>query len=249
MFFTSRSVRRSEPESHADVYPTGTDRRTRQPSTPTTGKTRHRLRRCTLLFALLVTLGAQPLGAQQVLDEVVARVGDRAIFATDVKAAIGLGLVEIDGSRFPQSRALDQLIDRRLMLREVAKGVPPEIDPDDVEQEVRRLKSYAGTNLKSLMDATGVDEVLLRHVARDSLRLQSFLATRFPPIPANDSDAQRYFKEHPEAFQRNGVAMTFDQAADAARDAATVERRAARVSQWLAGLRRRTEVIRTAPAK
>ena len=220
-----------------------------EPSSPTTGKTATRRYQATLLIALLVAPLGAAADARQLLDEVVARVGDSAIFATDVKAAIGLGLVDVNGSRFPQETALERLIDRRLMLREVAKGVPPDIDAESIEREVARLKSYAGTNLKSLMEATGVDEVLLRHLARDSLRIEAFLATRFPPITASDSDAERYFKAHPEAFQRNGVAMSFEQAADAARDAATGERRAARVSQWLIGLRRRTEVSRTAPAK
>ena len=59
-----------------------------------------------------------------------------------------------------------------------------------------------------------------------------------------DSEAQQYYTAHPEAFRRNGVLMTFDQAIDSAREQASRERRSTRIAQWLAGLRKRTEIVR-----
>jgi hypothetical protein len=120
--------------------------------------------------------------------------------------------------------------------------VPPDPDSAAIDQEVQRMKQFAAGTLKSVMSANGVDEALLRRQARDTLRIELFLATRFPPLQVSDSEAQQYYKSHPTAFQRNGVTMTFEQALGAAREQASRERRDTRIAQWLAGLRRRTEI-------
>src|SRR5690606_27705794 len=59
--------------------------------------------------------------AQQLLDRILARVGGVAITLTDLQAARALGLVE--GAT--EEAALQQLINRRLLLIEVARFPPP----------------------------------------------------------------------------------------------------------------------------
>jgi hypothetical protein len=194
---------------------------------------------------LIVLAVGRPHAAQTVLDYVVARVGDEAIFATDVRAAIGLGVVELGGAD-PEEAALEALIDRRLMLREVLRGTPPEPTADAIEAEVQRMKNYAAATLKATMDANGIDEVVLRRLARDTLRIQLYLDTRFPRLGVNDAEAEQYFRAHPNAFRRNGVLMTFDQAKAAAHELAAQERRTSRIEQWLTGLQKRTDVTRPA---
>src|SRR6185503_9232066 len=66
--------------------------------------------------------------AQQPLDRVMARIGSNAVTLTDVKAAVGLGLV--DAKSPDDSAALSQVIDRQVMLMEVARFPPAE--PSDV---------------------------------------------------------------------------------------------------------------------
>lgn len=202
-------------------------------------------RRLALAIAGVLLLHGAMVTAQLV-DRVVARVGDKPILASDVRAAIALGLVDVDGSPAPEEDAIAQLIDRRLMLDEMAKSAVPDVDDDAVEEEVRRLRSYAGANLKAVMDSAGIDETLLRQMARDSVRLNTYLAARFPLVDVSDAEAERYYRTNAEAFRRNGVLMPFEQAAPAARDAASRERREARIAQWIAGLRKRTEVLRPA---
>ena len=196
------------------------------------------------LMLVVMLLAGAPVSAQGVLDKVVARVGDESIFSTDVKAAIGLGIVELGSDPDPEYAAVTGLIDRRLMMREILRGTTPEPDPAAVDEEVRRMKNYAATTLKSVMSAAGIDEALLRRIARDTLRIQLYLDTRFPQLVVSDSEAQQYYTAHPEAFRRNGVLMTFDQASESAREQASRERRSTRIAQWLAGLRKRTEIVR-----
>ena len=197
--------------------------------------------------AALVLAIPRPATAQGVRDYVVARVGDESIFATDVRTAIGLGLVELGTYSDPEEAALEGLIDRRLMLREILRGSPPDPGAAAIDAEIARMKSYAGVTLQSVMTANGIDEERLRRIARDTLRIQLFLDTRFPRLTnVSEDDARQYFKAHQDAFRRNGELMTFEQASATARDLAAQERRNARIQQWLVGLQRRTDVTRPA---
>jgi len=196
---------------------------------------------CTVV---LVALLGVPVPGQTRLDRVMARVGTESLFETDVKAALGLGMVELTGSLDPQTAALEQLIDRQLMLTEILRSVSPEPDAAAIDQEVQRMRSYAAGTLKSVMATNGIDDVFLRRAARDTLRIQLYLDTRFPELAVSDAEAQQYYNNNQSAFSRNGVLMTFDQAAGAAREQASRDRRDARIRQWLEGLRRRTEITR-----
>ena len=199
-----------------------------------------------VVAAALVALSAAAASAQTRLDRVVARVGTESLFETDVKAALGLGIVEPLGTLDPEAAALEELIDRQLMLTEILRGVPPEPDPAAVDAEVQRMRNFAAGTLKTVMTSNGIDDVFLRRAARDTLRIQLYLDMRFPELPVSDAEAQQYYNSHPSAFRRNGVLMTFDQAIGAARDQASRDRRDARIRQWLEGLRRRTEITRLA---
>jgi hypothetical protein len=187
--------------------------------------------------ATLLWLG--PLAAQQLVNRVVARVGSDAITQTDLRASLGLGIVEA----LDEDEGLQQLIDRRLQLLEVDRLTPIEPSPETIETEVERMKSYAGTGLTRLLEATGITEARLPDIARDTLRIRAYLESRFPFMPVNDSEAEQYYRAHPEAFRRNGVLMSFDEAAPAARAAMTAERRNARIAQWLRDRRARVDVV------
>jgi hypothetical protein len=85
--------------------------------------------RAVVLLALGLAGVASPAAAQQLLDRVVARVDGYAITLTDVNAALALGVVEAPAGADPQAAAVQRLIDRQLLLTEVARFAPPEPDP------------------------------------------------------------------------------------------------------------------------
>jgi hypothetical protein len=120
---------------------------------------------------LLVTLALPALDAQQLLDRVLAHVDGNAITLTDLNAAAALGIVQPDG--------LQELIDRQLMLTEVARFSPPEPDRALVEKEVAAMTARAGGRLDDVMDATGIDEARIQDMARDTLRIAAYLTQRF----------------------------------------------------------------------
>jgi len=189
----------------------------------------------------------ESLGArqQQLLERVVARVGEESILLTDVNAALGIGLVTARPGADPVASASEQLIERALALAEVARFTPPEPDTDAVEREVARLRANAGAGLQQLMRDTGLDDTRLREMARDNLRLEAYLAQRFgAAIQLTGDEVAAYYRSNPDEFRRNGVIIPFDEAEPLARQRATAARREEVVSQWLGDLVARGEVTR-----
>jgi hypothetical protein len=111
---------------------------------------------------------------QQLLDQVAARVGTSAITRTDVEAAVAFGVVDKN-----QGDAVQQVIDRRLMLAEVEKFKPAEPADTDVSALAAKMKASAGADASRVMKRTGIDDKRLTELARDTLRLQAYVAQRF----------------------------------------------------------------------
>ena len=210
---------------------------------PTRG-IRGRLRNGLLAAALIAWL--TPLGGQQLLDRVVARVGTIAITLSDVQAAIGLGLVERAAST--EAAAVQPLIDRQLVLMEAARFPPPDPTPAAIEARVASMKAHAGADLERLMRTTGVDEPRLRDLARDTLRIQGYIDQRFGvSVQVTEDDARRYYDAHPEEFRSGGLQVPFDQAEPEARRRASEERLRATVERWLEDLRARADIVVAPP--
>jgi hypothetical protein len=117
--------------------------------------------------------------AQELLDRVVALVNGTPITLSDVNAAIGLGIAEVPAEGDPVAAAQLQLIDRQLILAEVARFAPPEPGEAAIAAEVAALRADAGARLETLMRDTGLDERRLRDIARDTLRIRAYLDQRF----------------------------------------------------------------------
>ena len=190
-----------------------------------------------------------PLSAQQLLDRVVARVSGYAITLSDVKAALALGLVDVPPEAGEQA-VIERLVDRQLVLAEVARFAPPEPPAEAVAREVAAMTMRTGGRLRSIMETAGLDEGRLRDIARDTLRIDAYLNQRFgPTVQLTEEEVLQYYRMHPDEFTRDGRLMPFAEADDLARDRASAERRTATVAQWMRDLRARAEIVmpRTPP--
>jgi hypothetical protein len=134
--------------------------------------------RCGGLAAAIALLCA-PLLAQNVIERVLARVDASVIMLSDLRAAIGLGLVEAPAGPEDEGAALDRLIDRQVMLHEVARFAPPEPPDAAIDEAVAAMKARAGATLPALMQTTGIDDASIRELARDTLRIQLYVRQRF----------------------------------------------------------------------
>ena len=140
-----------------------------------------------IVFTFLVAF-VVPSSAQQVLDSVVARVGSSAITRTDVDAAVTFGIVGRDD-------AVRQLIDRRLMLAEVNRFPPPEPGATEIKLLMETMRKTAGAEVAAVMKRTGVNDDRLAELARDTLRIQSYMQQRFGNGPRTEEQRSRWLTE------------------------------------------------------
>ena len=192
-----------------------------------------------LHFAFCI-LNYSTADAQQLLDRVLARIGTEAITQTDVEALVEFGLIEARSPTVPA--AVQQAIDRQLILKEVARFPSAGPPAADVEQQLAAMKARVGDRLGQIMQITGLDEDRLRGLARDTLRIRSYLQQRFGFAQVGEEEARKYFEAHREEFTRNGMPLTFEEAAAEARQRAAATRVQGAVSLWLQDLRVRSDV-------
>jgi hypothetical protein len=138
--------------------------------------------------------------AQQLLDRVVARVGPSAITQTDVEAAVAFGMIDPNAGD-----PVKQMIDRRLMLAEVNRLPPPEPDMRAVQDLMVRMKATAGPDVNAVMKRTGVDDKRLSELARESLRVQSYVMQRFGNSARSEEQMARWLND---LRARGDVAVT-----------------------------------------
>jgi hypothetical protein len=185
-----------------------------------------------------------PLRAE-VIDRILATVGGALILQSDAVAAARLGFVELPPSGDPLQWTLDRLIERRLMLIEVDRYAPPEPARVVVDERMQRLDQRIGSGerLDAILRETGLSVEQLRLYVRDDLRIEAYVQQRFGAAfrPAED-DVVAYYRSHEADFTREGQLRPFAEVREQARSALAAERKAAAVRDWIAGLRRRTEV-------
>jgi hypothetical protein len=127
---------------------------------------------------------------QQVLDRVVARVGATAITQTDIEAAVAFGVIDPKAGD-----PVKQMIDRRLMLAEVNRVPPPEPDFRAIQALMVNMKMVAGPDVNAVMKRTGVDDNRLSELARETLRIQSYVLQRFPTSPRSEEQRARWLND------------------------------------------------------
>ena len=195
-------------------------------------------------MVVAVLLVSMPLAAQELLDQVVARVGTVAITLTDARAAIGLGLVEVPSGVDPTTTAIAGLIDRQLVLAEVERFPPPEPPSAAVVIFADAMRTRAGADLAVLAQATGFDEARLTQAARDSARIDAYLEQRFGTnLPVSEEDVERYYRERPDEFiSVGGQVLVFAEAEAEARRRASAQRRQELINEWITDLRTRAAI-------
>ena len=199
-----------------------------------------------VLLAAAVLAGVARVATRaEVIDRMLAVVAGHLVMLSDVTAARDLGLVQVGSALDPTREALSRLIDRSLILAEVERYAPPEPDADAVDRELEAVRARL-PSAQAFTDAlarAGIDERHLRETLRQDLRIRSYLNQRFAAAPPTEEELRRYYREHPQAFTRNGLLAPFDQVRQDVIQAATADRRLAVVDRWVAGLRRRADIV------
>jgi hypothetical protein len=184
--------------------------------------------------------------AAEMIDRVLAVAAGELIMLSDVTSARDLGLVAPDpGSPDPIRSVLAKLIDRELVLAEVDRYAPPEPPPAAIERELQSVRARFPDRraFDAALARSGIDENHLRETLRQNLRIRAYEDQRFSVPPPGDDELRRYFAGHAQMFARNGQPPAFDDVRNDVAQAVTAEKRRALIDEWVAGLRRRGDVI------
>lgn len=198
-----------------------------------------------ITFALLLGSVASPAAARQpeLIERTMAIVGGQAVTLSDARAAIAFKLVDVGGSVDPEQTATARLIDRELMLREVRRYAPPAPTEAAIDARLGEVrKGFSAESFARALEISGLTDARLRAWVRDDLRTQAYLAQRFVTASApTDGEIATAYAQQTAEFDRTGT--TLEQAAPVLRERLIASRRRELIADWVADLRRRTDVI------
>lgn len=205
-------------------------------------------RRAALAWTIGAMLVAVPARAAEIIDRVMAVVNGSIVTLSDVQAGIRLGVVAVPAGPGRDTAVLDKLIERRLTLTEVNRYGPGEPSAAVVDERLRAVRARFTSEeaLTAVLAEVGVTPDQLRTFVRDDVRIETYIQQRFAGGAPTEAEILEYYRAHPEAFMRGGLALTYQEAHDDARAAVIRERRERLAQEWIAGLRRRADV--TIPA-
>jgi hypothetical protein len=197
-----------------------------------------------ILHAAFLCLGAASAVAETI-DRVLAVAAGELITLSDVTAARDFGLVTVGSGADPIGAILAKLIDRELILAEVDRYAPPEPAAEAIDRELQAVQArFASPQaFDEALSRSGIDASHLRQTLRENLRIRAYEHQRFTTAPPTDEDLGRYYRDHPQAFMRQGQLVPFDAAREDVVRVMTEDRRTALIADWVAGLRRRADVI------
>jgi hypothetical protein len=194
-------------------------------------------------FAVIAGVVATLVAQETLVERTVAIVGGAVITASDVRTALALGLVEAGGPDAERD-ATARLIDRRLMLLEVARFAPTEPAAALIDGRVATVTARAGSAdaLAAMLARGGYGPGWLAAWVRDDLRIAAYLDQRFATAgAAGEAEVAGYARLHADELAAAGVAA--ENRLPAARERLQAERRRDLIADWLAELRRRTTVV------
>jgi len=181
-----------------------------------------------------------------VLDKMLAVVNGDVITLSDVRAARQLKLLA-GAEGMTDDQVVDRLIERRLMIAEVARYTPAEPAAADVAARRKAWEATlaAGTAPAAALAAVGMRDAALTAWFRDELRLTAYLDQRFTAAAQpTRQQALVYFQAHAADFAVNGVTPEFASVEADVRRRVADERRATRIRDWVESLRQRAEIRR-----
>jgi hypothetical protein len=186
-----------------------------------------------------------PGSTQELIDRTLALVGGQPITLSDARGALALGLIDARlGSASSIPEAMELLIRRELILREVQRYAPGAPSPSSVDARLDQVRQRFpdAASMQRALAVNGLTEARLRAWVRDDLRAEAYLAQRFASASTpTDADIAREYTERKADY--DGRFASFEQAAPAIRDRLIELRRRELIEDWVSDLRRRTEVV------
>lgn len=162
------------------------------------------MNRRALPFAILLLPLAAPAAAPaEIVDRIVATVGQRMITLSDVQEAYRfeclLNRVPVQPLDGPRIREVaGRLIDQVLLEQEIESSRFPPIPPAEVDQSMAEIrKGYAnGDNFRRALRNYGLEEARVRRRLELQARIFRFIEFRFRPgVQVDEAAIERYYRE------------------------------------------------------
>jgi hypothetical protein len=179
----------------------------------------------------------------KLIDHVLAIVAGQVVTLSDAHAALAVGLVEAADDADPIGTAMSALIERHLVIAEADRYAVPEPDDAELQRRVEALRSavVARAGGRSVAEPGPSDQRLVR-LARDDLRIRTYLEQRFSGVQPTEAEVEAYYEEHPDQFTSGGIQRPFLEVQADVRQRVADEQRQALIAGWIADLRGRADV-------
>lgn len=201
--------------------------------------------------ALVARQAAAPTPAGELVDRVVAVVDEEPILLSDLQRAIRLGLVarraaETDASLL--RRALDEWIERRLRLAEIARFGFEQAPLEEVERQVEVLRSRFADEAawQAELAALGLGEAEVRQLVARQLAVLSYLEQRLGPRAfVGLEEIQRYYDTElvPRLRAQGDPVPPVEEVREAIRAVVREQKLDREIALWTERLRREADVI------
>jgi hypothetical protein len=199
------------------------------------------------LFAMLVAIAAGGiLGAQELLDRIVARVENDIILLSDIQALSRYQQL-VEGKSETPVQILDRLIDQWIVQTEAEVAHFPHPSDADIDRGLSRLqKSFASTEeYEARKKEAGLDDSEIRRIIGTQLHLSSYLDSRFRPSVQIDPKAIEDFYQTavlPVAKARGQEPPSLEAARDSIQEALIQQKVSEQADRWLKESRLRLHI-------
>jgi hypothetical protein len=199
------------------------------------------------LFAVLVAMAAGGyLGAQEILDRIVARIENDIILLSDIQALSRYQQL-VDGKSETPEQILDRLIDQWIVQTEAEVAHFPHPSDADIDRGLSRLqKSFASTaEYEARKKEIGLDDSEIRRIIGAQLYLSNYLDSRFRPSVQIDPKAIEDFYQSavlPVAKARGQEPPSLEAARDSIQEALIQQKINEQADRWLKESRLRLHI-------
>jgi hypothetical protein len=199
------------------------------------------------LFAVLVAMVAGGyLGAQEILDRIVARVENDIILLSDTRALSRYQQL-VEGKSETPEQILDRLIDQWIVQTEAEVARFPHPSDGDIDRGLSRLqKSFASTEeYEARKKEIGLDDSEIRRIIGAQLYLSNYLDSRFRPSVQIDPKSIEDFYQSavlPVAKARGQEPPSLEAARDSIQEALIQQKINEQADRWLKESRLRLHI-------
>jgi hypothetical protein len=198
------------------------------------------------LAGMLAGAAAGFLGAQEIVDRIVARVENDIILLSDVRALSGYQLL-VDGKSETEEQILDRLIDQWIVQTEADVSHFPHPSDADIDRGLSQLqKSFASIDeYEARKKQSGLNDSEIRKIVGLQLYLSNYLDSRFRPGVQIDPKAIEDFYVNrvlPQAKSRGQEPPSLDAARDFIQEALIQQGINEQADRWLKESRARLHI-------